>query len=212
MRFTSSAVSLVVHGAVVASAVWGTAVGGPRTRPQPPIVLINNYPDNAAGPEPALPPAPRLPDGFVPDDGIPIDIRWSAPDGITPARVTFAVGPLPGKVLARSYGAAGDPIDASLAEEAPAILAGPLPAYPEPLRQAGIEGRVVLEAVVDTLGRVEPGSVIAVTAGQPGFMAAARQALAATLFRPARVHGRAVRVRVRVPIDFMLRGGRLSGR
>jgi protein TonB len=206
MRFTSSAVSLVVHGAVVAASVWGTAVGAPRTRPQPPIVLIDNYPDNAAGPEPTLPPAPRLPDGVLPDGRIPINIPWTVPDGLTPARITFDVGALPGKLLARSYGTAGDPIDVLLAEEAPAILAGPLPAYPELLRQAGIEGRVVLEAVVDTLGRVEPRSIVAVTAGHPGFVAPAQRALAATLFRPARVHGRAVRVRVRVPIDFRLRG------
>jgi protein TonB len=195
-----------VHGAVVVVAVWGTAAGAPRTRPQPPIVLIDTYPDNAAGPEPTLPPAPRLPDGVFPDGRIPISIPWSAPDGLTPARLTFDVGPLPGKDLAQSYATAGAPIDVLLAEEAPAILAGPLPAYPDLLRQAGIEGRVVLEVVVDTLGRVEPGSFVVVTARHPGFVAPAQRALAATLFRPARVHGRAVRVRVRVPIDFRLRG------
>lgn len=65
----------------------------------------------------------------------------------------------------------------------------------------------MLEAVVDTAGRVEQGSLTVVSATNPGFVAPARQALAATLFRPGRVHGRAVRVRVRIPVDFTLRSG-----
>jgi protein TonB len=85
------------------------------------------------------------------------------------------------------------------------MLAGPLPDYPEALRQAGVEGRVVLEAVVDTAGHVEPGSLVAIAATHPGFVPPARRAVAATLFRPALVHGRAVRVRVRIPIEFTLR-------
>ena len=85
------------------------------------------------------------------------------------------------------------------------MLAGPVPAYPELLRQAGVQGRVVLEAVIDTAGHVEPGSLVVVAAAHPGFVAAARQAVAATLFRPARVRGRAVRVRVRIPMDCALR-------
>lgn len=89
------------------------------------------------------------------------------------------------------------------------MLAGPLPAYPELLRQAGIQGRIVLEAVVDTAGRIELSSLAVVSAGHPGFVAPAQRALAGTLFRPARVHGRPVRVRVRVPIDFTLRRSRL---
>jgi protein TonB len=97
--------------------------------------------------------------------------------------------------------------DAELIEQAPAILAGPVPAYPELLRQAGLQGRVVLEAVVDTSGRVELGSLTVVSASNPGFVAPARQALSSTLFRPGRVRGHAVRVRVRVPMEFMLRNG-----
>jgi len=63
----------------------------------------------------------------------------------------------------------------------------------------------VLEAVVDTVGHVEPGSIVVVSAAHPGFVAGARQAVAATLFRPAMVRGRAVRVRVRIPMEFTLR-------
>src|SRR5207249_4440573 len=84
----------------------------------------------------------------------------------------------------------------SIVDEQPVLLAGPVPTYPDLLRQAGIQGRVVLAAVVDTLGRIEPRSFTVVSATHPGFVAPAQQALAASVFRPARMRGRAVRVRV----------------
>src|SRR6059058_4425934 len=45
------------------------------------------------------------------------------------------------------------PSDWMSVEEPPVLLAGPPPAYPDLLRAAGIQGRVVLQAVIDTLGR-----------------------------------------------------------
>jgi protein TonB len=93
------------------------------------------------------------------------------------------------------------------AEEPAEALSGPLPVYPDLLRQAGVQGRVVLEAVVDTTGRVLPQSISVVSATNPGFVGPARQALIATLFRPARVNGRVVSMLVRVPFAFSIRGG-----
>ena len=96
---------------------------------------------------------------------------------------------------------------ASLGETGPDVLTGPLPTYPELLRQAGVEGQVVFEALVDTTGRVEATSIALIAATHHGFVASARQALLATLFRPARVGGRAVPMLVRVPFAFAIRGG-----
>jgi len=92
-------------------------------------------------------------------------------------------------------------------ENGPEVLTGPLPHYPEMLRQAGVQGRVILEAMVDTTGRVNRDSIDVVSATHPEFVAAARQALLATLFRPAVVSGRLVRVRVRIPYEFTIRNG-----
>jgi len=92
-------------------------------------------------------------------------------------------------------------------EAQPEVLSGPLPVYPELLRQAGVQGEVLLEAVVDTTGRVLAPSIVIIAATHPGFVAAARQALLATLFRPAMVGGRAVQTRVRIPYAFAIRGG-----
>lgn len=99
----------------------------------------------------------------------------------------------------------GDPWRSEMVQEAPVLLAIPVPAYPPRLREAGIQGEVIVEAVVDTLGRVEPASLRIVTSDQTGFEAAAAASIRVALFRPARVFGRPVRVLVRVPVAFRLR-------
>ena len=58
-------------------------------------------------------------------------------------------------------------------EEHAEVLTGPLPVYPDLLRQAGVQGRVVLEAVVDTTGRVLAASILVVSRTNPGFVAPA---------------------------------------
>jgi TonB family protein len=74
--------------------------------------------------------------------------------------------------------------------------------YPPALAQADIAGLVELEYVVDTAGRAEPGSVRALAAAHPEFEAAARAAVLASRFRPARLHGQAVRQLVRQTFRF----------
>jgi len=98
-------------------------------------------------------------------------------------------------------------LDGLLTDEHAEVLTGPLPVYPELLRQAGVHGSVVLEAVVDTTGRVLATSIAVVSTTHPGFVAPARQALLATLFRPAMVGGKAIRMRVRIPYEFAIRNG-----
>ena len=93
----------------------------------------------------------------------------------------------------------------AIVEEKPAVLSGPQPVYPELLRQAGITGRVMVQAIVDTLGRAEPNSVKVLQSPNPGFDPSAKQYVLKCLFRPARVHGRAVRVLIQLPIDFRLK-------
>ena len=86
-------------------------------------------------------------------------------------------------------------------EEAPALLSPP-PAYPEQLRRAGIQGHVLLQAVVDTTGRVEPNSVKILQSSSPGFNVPTKRWALDARFRPARLQGRAVRVLVNLPVDF----------
>jgi TonB family protein len=100
---------------------------------------------------------------------------------------------------------AGEPLPFTLVQEPPVLLAAPTPAYPPLLLAAGVQGRVEVQLVVDTLGRTEGGSFRIVHSDHPGFEAPAVESLRGALFRPARVFGRAVRVLVQVPVVFVLR-------
>jgi len=94
----------------------------------------------------------------------------------------------------------------SIVEEKPSVLSGPQLVYPDLLKQAGIQGRVLVQAVIDTSGRAEVSTVKIIQSPNPGFDQAARNYVLKALFRPARVHGRAVRVLINVPIDFKITG------
>lgn len=93
----------------------------------------------------------------------------------------------------------------AVVDERPEVLSGPRLAYPEVLRQAGIEGRVIVQAVIDTLGHAEPWSLKILQSPNPGFDAVSEEYVLALRFRPGRVKGHAVRVLVNIPIDFRIR-------
>ncbi len=92
----------------------------------------------------------------------------------------------------------------SVVEERPEYVGGPKPRYPDLLRQAGIDGRVLVEFVVDTTGHVERGSIKILSSTNQLFEQPTREALVASSFRPGRISGRAVRVRVQQPINFQI--------
>jgi len=93
----------------------------------------------------------------------------------------------------------------AVVQERPALLSAPPPPYPPLLKRAGIQGRVVLAAIVDTLGRAEPGSIEIVASPNPAFNTPARAWILNVLFRPARIHGQAVRVHVTLPVEYSIR-------
>ena len=90
----------------------------------------------------------------------------------------------------------------AIVEEQPEMLAGPKPAFPQLLLQAGIKGRVMVQAVIDTTGHIENNSIKILSSPNPGFNPGVIDALRRSVFRPARVHGRAVRVLIQLPYDF----------
>lgn len=67
------------------------------------------------------------------------------------------------------------------------------PRYPSALQNAGVDGDVRAQFVVDTLGRVEPGSVRILDSTHDLFARAVRDALARARFTPAEAGGRKVR-------------------
>src|SRR5437660_6088229 len=100
----------------------------------------------------------------------------------------------------------GQVLASSAVDSGPTIIHCPSPVYPDTLRQARIQGRVMLELVIDTLGRPEQGSVRALTSPHHSLSSAAVTAMRACQFTPARLGGRAVRVLVQIPIDFTING------
>lgn len=202
MRAASSLISVSIHAALGAAALFGSANAGRSTPPRPrevSIVLpepVNARHESSIGlPEPQTPAFPDVP---------PIALPSTALLGETPSHPVFATYPPPASAAGSAQPSGG--WRSVLTEAGPEVLAGPLPVYPELLRRAGVQGHVLLEALVDTTGRVQPASVAVISVSHVGFVAPARQALLATLFRPARVGGRAVPMLVRVPFDFAIRG------
>lgn len=78
--------------------------------------------------------------------------------------------------------------------------------YPPMLRDAGVEGRVVVQFIVNTDGRVDPASITVVSSTTPELDAPSRRAAERMRFRPARVNGQPVRVLTSLPIDWRIPG------
>jgi len=204
MNALSSAVSITLHAAVGAALLLGTTKTVRSERAQPrevrvvlPREVAVNRGDGMGGP--SLPgPIDVAPPDFNSMSGLA-----TTPEGLMPQEGLSPVfSPTGGSESSATTGWSGVPT-----EEHAEVLTGPLPVYPDLLRQAGVQGRVVLEAVVDTTGRVLAPSILVVSRTNPGFVAPARQALLATLFRPAMVAGTPVRMRVRIPYEFAIRNG-----
>jgi protein TonB len=95
-------------------------------------------------------------------------------------------------------------IEAAVDEKPERLFTPPLD-YPDLLRQAGIEGTVIVEVIIDTTGNAEPGSLRIIQSTNKAFEMSARDAVLKSRYRPGRVRGQAVRVLVQVPITFNIR-------
>jgi TonB family protein len=89
-------------------------------------------------------------------------------------------------------------------EERPHLTSSPPLRYPAPLLLSRVSGRVVIEAVIDTTGRAQEETVRVVESSDARFNEAARDYVVAARFSPGRVAGRAVRVRLQMPVEFKL--------
>jgi protein TonB len=78
------------------------------------------------------------------------------------------------------------------------------PVYPERAKQAGIEGRVMLEALVKADGTVSKVQVLEGIAAYPEIGASAVTAVGQWKFKPATQDGKAVDVWVKLPVAFRL--------
>ena len=78
------------------------------------------------------------------------------------------------------------------------------PRYPDMLRQAGVEGEVLAQFVVDTTGRAEPSSLKILKSSHDLFIQSVKNALPQMKFIPAEVGGRKVKQLVQQPFTFSI--------
>lgn len=127
-------------------------------------------------------------------------LLWSRGPDTEPPPAARGVDPAELETMIASRG-----VFAAERVDQPVVLdSASLPAieYPPALRAAGTSGVVLAEFVVDTAGRAEPEYFGVVSATDPLFTAAVREALGRLRFRPAMLRGRAVRQVVRLPFEF----------
>jgi protein TonB len=83
----------------------------------------------------------------------------------------------------------------------------PKPSYPDLARQAGIEGQVVVKALVDVDGSISDVEILK-SSGNTSLDQAALSAARNAKFTPAKQRDQAVRVWVSIPFKFSLTGGK----
>jgi protein TonB len=93
------------------------------------------------------------------------------------------------------------PTEEYLVSEMPSVLSEIRPVYPKEARDKEIEGAVVMDVLIDERGVVRQVTVID---GPEIFRLGATQAMKKFTFRPARVEGRPVAVRIRYSLKFQL--------
>lgn len=210
--FSGSIPSLVVHSSIIGGAVFASLNARPSDSQiayDTTLVLLAPEPERPA----AQPPEPEL---SVPVKGFQtVSVPVIVPTNIPPVSLQEHFDPKDfsgvGVEGGRADGLEPAPdqvFEESAVDELPRLLAAPRPEYPILLRDAGITGRVLLQAVIDTTGRVDPASVKVVQSPNPAFDNSSRRWILQALFRPARIRGRAVRVLVNMPLDFSVAGRR----
>lgn len=205
----TGAVSFAIHAALIAGAVYASLHTKYLEQVGRLIVDVPVY-RAPAPPPPDVPTFVRAPLAFS-TLAIPTTIPSFIPP---PSQAPFdaarfsgfgaeAATPWGRDTVARPVVSADDVYAAEVLEERPERVGGLNPQYPQLLRNAGIGGRVRLEFVLDTAGRVEAGSARVLETSHELFSQAALAAVGSWRFRPGRIDGRAVKVRVRMPVNFV---------
>jgi TonB family protein len=217
--------SVLAHALVIALAVVSTqaALDAARVTPPEDVMLVfvpkppEPPPPAAAKPEqPAaiLSVAEPPPQGFqtvaapsdIPDVIPPIDLNQRPLDPRD-----FTGRGVEGGVADGVVGGTG-PVALDVIYEATAgvpgfdpavVLSQPMPQYPAALASVGLEGRVTVEFVIDTTGKVEPVSIRVIESTHPAFESAARRTITGSIFRPAHLSTIPVRQLTRQSVRFV---------
>ncbi|GBD32829.1 MAG: hypothetical protein KatS3mg081_2803 [Gemmatimonadales bacterium] len=207
----SSIFSIVTHGVLIYAAVMATMKSDDvvqETVADTQMVFLEEQ-----EPEPEEPQAPPPPPKGFQTLMAPVEI----PTSIPPIDLNERFDPRDFSGVGVELGVATGvevtgPVDLTqvfieaVVDEPPERISFPAPEYPRILLEAGVEGTVVLEAIIDTTGHAEPASIKVVSSTNRAFEAPAKEAMRKALFRPGRVRGQPVRVLVQMPLRFVIPG------
>jgi len=194
--------AVALHGAVIFGAIKATAPhAGPPTSREARIVdmfLPAPEPEREPAPasaEPEVAAAPQLEELIAPPADVPVTIPPIKQGPALDLSRFRSFAPGPTAMPAATPGIESRIIAAGEADDPASVVFQPSPRYPPVLQAAGLEGKVLLEFVIDTAGHPEPASLRVIERTREGFDAAALETIQRSLFRPARVRGAVVRQR-----------------
>ncbi|MEO6778753.1 MAG: energy transducer TonB [Gemmatimonadaceae bacterium] len=217
----TTAFSIGLHAGLIGLAVWATAnaaIQNEKPKAEK-IEFVQVKKDEPPPPKKDLPPpppknvtvAPPPPKGFQvlqPPTIVPIKI----PDIDLSKKVTneadFSGKGVAGGVANGKVGGTGPVSDTQtyfeyqVEKQASQLSGSAAPNYPETLRNAGIEGEVDAQFVVDTTGRGEQLKIIKST--NELFTAAVKSAFPRMRFSPAEIGGKKVKQLVQQPFTFTI--------
>lgn len=215
-RAAGATLSVVLHVAIIAAVAAGTVHGRPAPPEKPQAVFVQIAPPvHRVTPERARSApstAPVLPSAIVIRH---VDAPTIVPTELPPVDLTsglasdsIAIGGGKDSGVPSSFGSkygtetVSDNRDWDVRELLMHVLAPAKPRYPEALRSAGVDGRVLVQFAVDTTGRVDMASVRVLESTHDLFSRAVRDALTSFRFRPAEVAGHRVQALAQMPFEF----------
>ncbi|MDA0334580.1 MAG: energy transducer TonB [bacterium] len=165
------------------------------------VIQIENIPETRQERRPPPPPRPVIPiasrSDDIPDDAtiMETELDFGLEDLPTPPPLSELTGDVDLEEEEEEI------VEIWRVEKRPEPINNPAPEYPEIARKAGITGQVVVEVLVDKLGRVE---AIGKIHGNEVFHEEARKAALQWTFTPAIQNDKPVKVWVSLPFRFQL--------
>lgn len=209
-----AAFSLILHVVLIYGAVKATQAAGetlnkvltdttmvfiepPKATPPPPppeqVVVAANPPPQ--GFQTVMPPAEiptEIPPVNLNEHFDPRDFTGKGVEGGIATGVVGGTGPV----------VSGEVFLSEELEDRPEPISLKNPPYPPALEAAGIPGQVVAQFVVDTTGHVEVSSFKIMKSSHKAFEDPVRESVLKAIFKPGRMHGKAVRTLVQLPLSF----------
>lgn len=217
-RLGGAAVSVAAHLTII-GAITATTVHGRTAKTERPQSVVIRFSHPAPPPKPVVQPETRTsiarPTSFSPITIHHIEAPRTTPVTLPPIDSSFGAASDSTEI---GHGTSSSPLARSIigddertgtnewsgAELQTRILSSTRPRYPESLRQAAIDGTVLVRFTIDTTGRIDMSSVAVLSSTHELFSRSVRDALPGLRFRPAEIGGRRVRALAEMPFEFQI--------